>query len=146
MGRDPSPSVRAQLSAQIGNQFGLWMNDSHASQSFFDASINFSLILQQLAELRDCAMQMDARRRLRTLEHHAYLAAGKSLLRLQQDRSPLLRRQFGERGTQAPYRLGQHGISLGAGFVDSYLKLRMADWQDYMRHLTEWERERTLDV
>jgi glutamine synthetase len=35
---------------------------------------------------------------------------------------------------------------LGAGFVDSYLKLRMADWQDYMRHLSEWERERTLDV
>jgi glutamine synthetase len=35
---------------------------------------------------------------------------------------------------------------LGAGFVDSYLKLRMADWHDYTRHLTEWERERTLDV
>ena len=30
--------------------------------------------------------------------------------------------------------------------VDSYVKLRMAEWNDYMRHLTEWERERTLDV
>jgi len=36
--------------------------------------------------------------------------------------------------------------ALGSAFADSYLKLRMADWQDYMRHLTEWERERTLDA
>jgi glutamine synthetase type III len=36
--------------------------------------------------------------------------------------------------------------SLGGSFVDSYVKLRLAEWQDYMRHLTEWERERTLDV
>ena len=36
--------------------------------------------------------------------------------------------------------------ALGAGFVDSYVKLRMAQWNDYMRHLTEWEREQTLDV
>ena len=36
--------------------------------------------------------------------------------------------------------------ALGGGFVDSYVKLRMAEWNDYMRHLTEWERERTLDV
>ncbi len=33
-----------------------------------------------------------------------------------------------------------------ANFVDSYVKLRMAQWNDYMRHLTEWEREHTLDV
>jgi glutamine synthetase len=36
--------------------------------------------------------------------------------------------------------------ALGASFVDSYVKLRMAEWQDYMSHLTQWERERTLDV
>jgi glutamate---methylamine ligase len=36
--------------------------------------------------------------------------------------------------------------ALGSAFVDSYVKLRMAEWNDYMRHLTEWERERTLDV
>ncbi len=36
--------------------------------------------------------------------------------------------------------------ALGAGFVDSYIKLRMAQWRDYTRHLTEWERENTLDV
>src|SRR5260370_37017031 len=36
--------------------------------------------------------------------------------------------------------------TLGDSFVDSYVKLRMAEWNDYMRHLTEWERERTLDV
>jgi glutamine synthetase len=36
--------------------------------------------------------------------------------------------------------------ALGGGFVDSYVKLRMAEWNYYMRHLTEWERERTLDV
>jgi len=36
--------------------------------------------------------------------------------------------------------------ALGAGFVESYVKLRMAQWNDYMRHLTEWEREHTLDA
>ena len=35
--------------------------------------------------------------------------------------------------------------ALGGEFIDSYMKLRMADWQDYMRHLSHWERERTLD-
>jgi glutamate---methylamine ligase len=36
--------------------------------------------------------------------------------------------------------------ALGAGFVGSYVKLRMAQWADYMRHLSEWERDHTLDV
>jgi glutamine synthetase len=36
--------------------------------------------------------------------------------------------------------------ALGSGFVEAYVKLRMAHWTDYMRHLTEWEREHTLDV
>jgi glutamine synthetase type III len=36
--------------------------------------------------------------------------------------------------------------ALGTPFVDSYVKLRMAEWQDYTAHLTEWERERSLDV
>lgn len=34
---------------------------------------------------------------------------------------------------------------LGAPFVDAYLKLKHADWTTYTRHLTEWERETTLD-
>jgi len=36
--------------------------------------------------------------------------------------------------------------ALGAAFVDSYVKLRMAQWHDYASHLTEWEREHTLDA
>ena len=36
--------------------------------------------------------------------------------------------------------------AFGSSFVDAYVKLRMAHWADYMRHLTEWEREHTLDV
>jgi glutamine synthetase len=36
--------------------------------------------------------------------------------------------------------------ALGSNFVDSYVKLRMAQWYDYMRHLSEWEREHTLDA
>jgi glutamine synthetase len=36
--------------------------------------------------------------------------------------------------------------ALGDNFVDSYVKLRMAQWHDYMRHLSEWEREHTLDA
>ncbi|MBV8653779.1 MAG: type III glutamate--ammonia ligase, partial [Alphaproteobacteria bacterium] len=35
--------------------------------------------------------------------------------------------------------------SLGGEFVDSYLKLKTAEWHDYARHLTQWERDRTLD-
>ena len=35
--------------------------------------------------------------------------------------------------------------ALGREFVQSYVKLRMADWNSYARHLTEWERQMTLD-
>ncbi|MBM3599569.1 MAG: type III glutamate--ammonia ligase [Alphaproteobacteria bacterium] len=34
---------------------------------------------------------------------------------------------------------------LGDSFCDSYLKLKTAEWNDYCRHLSQWERERTLD-
>ncbi len=34
---------------------------------------------------------------------------------------------------------------LGDEFVSSYLKLKYDDWNKYSRHLTEWERETTLD-
>lgn len=34
---------------------------------------------------------------------------------------------------------------LGDEVVEAFLKLRMSDWNDYTRHLTDWERERTLD-
>jgi len=36
--------------------------------------------------------------------------------------------------------------ALGSAFVDSYVKLRTAEWQDYMSYLSNWERERSLDV
>jgi glutamate---methylamine ligase len=35
--------------------------------------------------------------------------------------------------------------ALGDVFVNSYARLRMAEWQDYLRQLTPWEREHTLD-
>ena len=34
---------------------------------------------------------------------------------------------------------------MGKAFVSSYLKLRRDDWNAYSRHLTEWERQTTLD-
>ena len=34
---------------------------------------------------------------------------------------------------------------MGKEFVSSYLKLRRDDWNAYSRHLTEWERQTTLD-
>ena len=34
---------------------------------------------------------------------------------------------------------------LGEPFVKAYLKLKHADWNDYTRELTEWERRTTLD-
>ena len=34
---------------------------------------------------------------------------------------------------------------IGDESVDSYVKLRMNDWLSYASHLTDWEREHTLD-
>jgi glutamine synthetase type III len=34
---------------------------------------------------------------------------------------------------------------LGEAFVSSYLKLKREDWNAYARHLTQWERDTTLD-
>ena len=34
---------------------------------------------------------------------------------------------------------------LGAEFVDAYVKLKTAEWNDYARTLTAWERQHTLD-
>jgi glutamine synthetase len=34
---------------------------------------------------------------------------------------------------------------LGEDFVNSYAKLKHQEWQSYTRHLTDWERENTLD-
>jgi glutamine synthetase len=35
--------------------------------------------------------------------------------------------------------------ALGDEFVSAYLKLKNAEWNDYARHLTDWERQTTLD-
>ena len=35
--------------------------------------------------------------------------------------------------------------ALGGGVVDSYVKLRMADWHGFKSSLSEWERDNTLD-
>lgn len=35
--------------------------------------------------------------------------------------------------------------SLGAPFVSAYAKLKAAEWNAYARHLTDWERQTTLD-
>ncbi|MDH3607645.1 MAG: type III glutamate--ammonia ligase [Gammaproteobacteria bacterium] len=34
---------------------------------------------------------------------------------------------------------------LGAEIVDSYIKLKMMEWRDYTSHLSNWERQTTLD-
>ena len=34
---------------------------------------------------------------------------------------------------------------LGSEFIGSYTKLKHQEWQSYMRHLTQWERDSTLD-
>jgi glutamine synthetase len=35
--------------------------------------------------------------------------------------------------------------ALGEETVSAYIKLRRDDWNAYSRHLTEWERQTTLD-
>ena len=34
---------------------------------------------------------------------------------------------------------------LGAETIDAFIKLKTADWNDYTHHLTDWERQKTLD-
>ncbi len=36
--------------------------------------------------------------------------------------------------------------ALGAPLVDGYLKLKNEEWNAYSRHLTQWERDNTLDI
>ena len=35
--------------------------------------------------------------------------------------------------------------ALGAEFTDAYIKIKTNEWDDYSRHLTQWERDATLD-
>ncbi len=35
--------------------------------------------------------------------------------------------------------------ALGAEFIDSYVKLKLDEWQSYTRHLSQWEYQRSLD-
>ena len=35
---------------------------------------------------------------------------------------------------------------LGKPFVDGYLKLKTVEWNAFSRHLTQWERDNTLDI
>jgi glutamine synthetase len=35
--------------------------------------------------------------------------------------------------------------AFGAGVIDSYIKLKTDEWNSYTRHLTNWERDHTLD-
>ena len=35
---------------------------------------------------------------------------------------------------------------LGSEFADSYFKLKMDEWNRYMQHFSEWERQNALDV
>jgi glutamine synthetase len=35
--------------------------------------------------------------------------------------------------------------ALGAEFIAAYAKLKHAEWNDYASHLTQWERQATLD-
>jgi len=35
--------------------------------------------------------------------------------------------------------------ALGDEFTDAYIKLKTNDWDQYSQHLTQWERDTTLD-
>ena len=35
---------------------------------------------------------------------------------------------------------------IGAEFADSYYKLKMDEWNQYMQHFSEWERLNAIDV
>jgi glutamine synthetase len=35
---------------------------------------------------------------------------------------------------------------LGTEFADAYVKLKTSEWNSYASHLTQWERDNTLDI
>ena len=35
---------------------------------------------------------------------------------------------------------------MGDEVVDSFIKLKMQEWNDYTSHLSDWERVNTLDI
>ncbi len=37
------------------------------------------------------------------------------------------------------------GATMGVEFTDAYVKLRMREWDQFTHHLTQWERDQTLD-
>ena len=37
------------------------------------------------------------------------------------------------------------GEVMGKEFTDAYVKLRMREWDQFTHHLTQWERDQTLD-
>jgi glutamate---methylamine ligase len=47
------------------------------------------------------------------------------------------------RALQASETLTQ---AFGEGFTRAYVRLRLAQWDEYSRHLTQWERDTTLDI
>src|SRR5260370_3279758 len=65
----------------------------------------------------DRATHMHTRRVLRALAPRGNFPAGDALLRLQQHRSSLIRRQLIERRPQPAYRLGQHRRILRPGLT-----------------------------
>jgi glutamine synthetase len=36
--------------------------------------------------------------------------------------------------------------ALGKEFAESYIKMKMREWNSYVSHLTQWERDNTLDI
>ena len=67
----------------------------------------------------------------------------------QQERGALFASLYAElrRIARRELRRRSGGVSLSATTLlhEAYLKLKHADWNDYTRELTEWERRTTLD-
>ena len=108
-------------------RFELRLADGSANPYLLQAGI-LAAGLDGICEGRDPGERLD----INMYTHgHTVPDAGKLPLNLLDalralDASPVLRAAFG-------------------GFVDSYLKMKHEDWNAYSRHLTQWERETTLD-
>jgi hypothetical protein len=125
-------ATRSSLWAAGQQEFFAWLSHPHPDLGIFGFG-------ERIEVFKDVGLPRPPARSRHTARHQHVRAGSRS-------------RRHPAAAAQPPRRAASlrdlHAAreALGSGFVDAYVKLRMVHWTDYMRHLTEWEREHTLNV
>jgi glutamine synthetase len=111
---------QAAINELVGHYFKLGIPvNIHA---LGDAAIDQAI--EAISKAEDSSVEMDRRSNLIHLQF------------LQEDQLDALRELGRDKTLSA---------ALGQETVDAFIKLKMRDWNDYTAHLSQWERDNTLD-